>query len=89
MIHFRSDIAETQWGAIIGFVAGAAAMAIATIWNKPKPISELQGLVWGHAEQDRRSGRRDSRPPWYKSPLLWGIGALVLCVLLYIYIEVV
>jgi hypothetical protein len=27
--------------------------------------------------------------PWFKSPVLWGIGALALCGLLYIYIAVV
>ena len=47
VIDFRSAIAETQWGAIIGFLAGAAAMAIATIWDTPKPLSALHGLVWG------------------------------------------
>jgi solute:Na+ symporter, SSS family len=87
VIHFRSDIAETQWGAIFGFVAGALAMVIATIWSKPKPISELKGLVWGHAERDPATVGK--KPPWYKSPLLWGIGALVISILLYVYIEVV
>jgi SSS family solute:Na+ symporter len=87
VIHFRSDIAETQWGAIFGFVAGGLAIAIASIWSKPKPISELKGLVWGHAEQDPATAGK--KPPWYKSPLLWGIGAIVISVLLYVYIEVV
>jgi hypothetical protein len=62
-------------------------MAIATIWSKPKPISELKGLVWGYAERDPATAGQ--RPPRYKSPLLWGIGALVISVLLYVYIEVV
>jgi len=62
-------------------------MANATIWSKPKPISELKGLVWGHAERDPATVGK--KPLWYKSPLLWGIGALVICVLLYVYIEVV
>ena len=61
VIHFRSDIAETQWGAIIGFVAGAAAMAIATIWDTPKPLSALHGLVWGYAVEDE--GEAPGRPP--------------------------
>src|SRR6266487_2560341 len=86
VIDFRSDIAETQWGAIFGFAAEALAMAIASIWSKPKPISELKGLVWGHAERDPATVGK--RPPRYKSPLLWGIGALVISVLLYVYIEV-
>ena len=48
------------------------------------------------AEGPGLGARRDSdpatvgkKPPRYKSPLLWGIGALVLCALLYMYIEVV
>ena len=89
VIHFRSDIAETQWGAIIGFLAGAAAMAIATIWDTPKPLSALRGLVWGYAVEDEgEAAGTAARAPWYKSPLLWGIGALILCVLFYIYIEI-
>jgi SSS family solute:Na+ symporter len=90
VIHFRSDIAETQWGAIIGFLAGAAAMVIATIWDQPKPLSALRGLVWGYEVEDEgEAPGTAARAPWYKSPLLWGIGALILCVLFYIYIEVV
>jgi SSS family solute:Na+ symporter len=89
VIHFRSDIAETQWGAIIGFLAGAAAMIVATIWDTPKPLSALHGLVWGYAVDDEGEARgKAGRPPWYKSPLLWGVGALILCVLFYIYIEI-
>src|SRR5213075_142880 len=30
VFHFRSDLAETQWGAIIGFCSGFVAMLIAT-----------------------------------------------------------
>ena len=63
VIHFRSDIAETQWGAIFGFIAGALAMVIASIWSKPKPISELKGLVWGHAERGPTTGGTSSARP--------------------------
>ena len=70
--------------------AAPAAMAIATIWDTPKPLSALHGLVWGYAVEDEgEAPGTAAREPWYKSPLLWGIGALVLCVLFYIYIEVV
>jgi SSS family solute:Na+ symporter len=85
VISFRSDLNENQWGAIIGFVAGAVAMVVATAWSPPKPLSELKGLVWGYAERD---AGEVARLPWYKSPLLWGIGALALCVAFYLYIEV-
>src|SRR5213075_1929785 len=45
VLSFRSDLAETQWGAIFGFAAGLIAMVIATRFDTPKPLSELNGLV--------------------------------------------
>ena len=75
-------------GAIIGFLAGAAAMAIATIWDQPKPLSALRGLVWGYAVvNEGEAPGTAARLPWYKSPLLWAAGALVLSALFYIYVE--
>jgi SSS family solute:Na+ symporter len=86
VLSFRSDLAETQWGAIAGFAAGLAAMGIATRFSAPKPLAELKGLVFGLQEQDVQT---TASIPWFKSPVLWGIGALVLCGLLYLYIAVV
>jgi SSS family solute:Na+ symporter len=85
VLSFRSDLAETQWGAIAGFGTGLAAMWIATRFMEPKPLSELRGLVFGLQEVDVKTS---ARVPLYRSPVLWGIGALVLCGLLYIYIAV-
>jgi solute:Na+ symporter, SSS family len=85
VLSFRSDLAETQWGAIAGFAFGFAAMAIATRFSAPKPLAELKGLVFGLQEKDVQT----APIPWFKSPVLWGIGALALCGLLYIYIAVV
>jgi SSS family solute:Na+ symporter len=85
VLSFRSDLAETQWGAIAGFSIGLVAMAIATRFSAPKPLAELKGLVFGLQEKDVQT----APIPWFKSPWLWGIGALVLCGLLYIYIAVV
>jgi SSS family solute:Na+ symporter len=86
VLSFRSDLAETQWGAIAGFATGLAAMWIATRFSAPKPLSELKGLVFGLQEVDVKSA---AHVPWHRSPVLWGIGALVLCALLYLYIAVV
>ncbi len=85
VLSFRSDLAETQWGAIIGFVIGLIAMLIATRFSEPKPITELKGLVLGLQERDVQA----APVPWYKSPVLYGSGALALCALLYVYIAVV
>jgi solute:Na+ symporter, SSS family len=86
VLSFRSDLAETQWGAIAGFATGLAAMVIATRFSAPKPLAELKGLVFGLQEVDVKTS---ARVPWFRSPVLWGIGVLVLCGLLYLYIAVV
>jgi solute:Na+ symporter, SSS family len=85
VLSFRSDLAETQWGAIAGFATGLAAMVIATRFSAPKPLADLKGLVFGLQEQDVQT---TASIPWFKSPVLWGIGVLILCGLLYVYIAV-
>lgn len=86
VLSFRSDLAETQWGAILGFGSGLIAMLIATMFSKPKPVSQLNGLVLGLQERDVQES---AHVAWYKSPVLLGCAALVLCALLYVYIAVV
>jgi SSS family solute:Na+ symporter len=82
-VSFRSDLAETQYGAMIGFGAGLIAMLIATRFSAPKPIEELKGLVFGLEEREVEA---TSRLPWFKSPVVLGVAALALCGLLYLYI---
>src|SRR5205814_9842922 len=86
VLSFRSDLAETQCGAIFGFVGGFIAMVIATRFDSPKPLSELKGLVVGLQERDVQT---TTRVAWYRSPVLLGAGALLLCALLYLFIAVV
>jgi SSS family solute:Na+ symporter len=78
----HSDLIETQYGAIMGFVAGFVAMVIATIFGTPRPVSELRGLVFGLREKEERT----TPVRWYKSPVVLGILVLVLVVALYVYI---
>ncbi|HEY1590805.1 MAG TPA: sodium:solute symporter family protein [Solirubrobacteraceae bacterium] len=83
ILTFRhSDLIETQWGAIIGFSAGLIAMLIATIFMQPKPLSELNGLVYGLAVDDDRGGP----VPLWKRPVFLGGLALLGAAGLYIYI---
>jgi SSS family solute:Na+ symporter len=86
VLSFRSDLAETQWGAIFGFVAGLIAMLIATRFSTPKRLSELKGLVYGMEEREVEA---TAHVPLYKSPGLIGALALALCGALYLYIAVV
>jgi len=86
VLSFRSDLAETQWGAMIGFAAGLIAMIIASRFSTPKPVEELNGLVFGLAQQEVE---QTGTLPWYRSPVLVGSAALALCALLYLYIAIV
>jgi SSS family solute:Na+ symporter len=82
---FRSDIHYSEWSGIVGFTAGALAILIASRGQAPKRDEELHGLVWGMAIQDVSD---TARYPWYKSPVVMGITAIVLGLLLYILLAV-
>ena len=58
MIHFGSDLAESMVGASLAFVVDAIVTVVVTLRTQPKPIEELQGLVYGMANtDDERAGR--------------------------------
>jgi SSS family solute:Na+ symporter len=82
---FRSDIHYSEWSGIVGFVAGALAILIASRGQAPKRDEDLHGLVWGMAIQDVSD---TARYPWYRSPVVMGIVAIVLGLLLYILLAV-
>jgi SSS family solute:Na+ symporter len=71
--NFGSDLDESFWGAGAAFVVDAVVTVIVTLVTKPKPVEELQGLVWGMANTDPDKDRRRS---WWESPTLLGFGAL-------------
>ena len=41
-----------MWGAGLAFVADAIVTVVVTLFTTPKPVSELQGLVYGMANVD-------------------------------------
>ena len=81
---FGSATAETMYGAIYSFVAVIVVSVLVTFVSKPKPLSELQGLVYGVGTVDVKSNVAVGDAVWYRSPALLGTAALVLCVLLYL-----
>ncbi|MCT1368099.1 sodium:solute symporter family protein [Rothia sp. p3-SID1597] len=81
---FGSATAETMYGAIYSFVAVIVVSVLVTFVSKPKPLSELQGLVYGVGTVDVKSDVAVGDAVWYRSPALLGTAALVLCVLLYL-----
>ncbi len=75
-ISFGSDLAESMWGAGLAFVSNAVVTVLVTLRTRPKPVEELQGLVYGMANTE---GAAISR-----TPLIMGVsvlaGALVLTI---------
>jgi SSS family solute:Na+ symporter len=77
VIHFGSDLAESMVGASLAFVVDAVVSVAVTLRTTPKPVSELQGLVYGMANTD------DSVVASRTPALLGGfvlIGALILTI---------
>ncbi|MDA0182488.1 sodium:solute symporter family protein [Solirubrobacter phytolaccae] len=72
-IGFGSDLDESMWGAGSAFVVDAIVTVIVTYMTKPKPIEELQGLVYGMANEDEAPKRKLA---WWESPKLLGFGVL-------------
>jgi len=79
-----SDIAETMYGAMISFGTVLIVGVAISLLTKPKPVSELTGLVYGVGKIDVTSDAVAGDTKWYRSPALLGTGALVLCVALYL-----
>jgi SSS family solute:Na+ symporter len=71
---FGSDLDESFWGAGAAFVVDAVVTVAVTLVTRPKPVAELQGLVWGMANEEEAKAGVDDR--WWQSPKLLGFGAL-------------
>jgi solute:Na+ symporter, SSS family len=69
---FGSDLDESFWGAGAAFVIDAVVTIAVTLFTKPKPVEELQGLVWGMANVDESP----HKAKWWESPKLLGFSAL-------------
>jgi SSS family solute:Na+ symporter len=72
-IAFGSDLDESMWGAGMAFVVDAVVTVAVSLRTTPKPVSELQGLVYGMANTDEAP----TRPlKWWESPKLLGFSTL-------------
>ncbi|HET8952210.1 MAG TPA: sodium:solute symporter family protein [Solirubrobacteraceae bacterium] len=66
--------AAAFWGAIAAFVADAVVSVGVTLVTTPKPVSELQGLVYGMANEEEHVPA--SERVWYRRPMTLAWGAL-------------
>jgi SSS family solute:Na+ symporter len=70
---FGSDLSESMWGAGLAFIVDAVVTVAVSLRTQPKPVEQLQGLVWGMANVDESV----TRPPhWWESPRLLGFTVL-------------
>jgi SSS family solute:Na+ symporter len=70
------------YGAIAAFVADLVVTVLVSLVTKPKPVSELAGLVWGVHDPNAPDPASVPKPPWWASPkLLGGIALGIVLVL--------
>ncbi len=72
-IDFGTDLNQSMWGAGAAFVVDAVVTVIVSLVTKPKPVEELQGLVYGMANTDDSVTRHVH---WWESPKLLGFSVL-------------
>ena len=77
LVTFPSTMAQNFWVAICAFAICFAVTAAVSAVTRPKPVSELTGLVWGVTPIPR-----DKEVPWYQKPVLLGTTALAACLVL-------
>jgi SSS family solute:Na+ symporter len=80
VIDLGSDQASAFWGACAAFVADAVVSVVVSLFTQPKPVDELQGLVYGMANvADELS---EEEKAWYRKPSTLAIGVLALVIIL-------
>ncbi len=84
IIDIPSDQGANFVSAIAGFVAGAVVMVAVSLFTAPKPVSELQGLVYGTVSPGMSEAPAKGDDAWYRKPALLGWGAVVLAAACYI-----
>jgi SSS family solute:Na+ symporter len=78
--HYPSDMAQNFWGAIFAFGTNFIVTVIVSLCTKPRPESELVGLVHSLTPKPPRAHNR-----WWKSPEALGIAVLLGAVALNIF----
>jgi SSS family solute:Na+ symporter len=79
-IDFGSDLAADFWGAIVAFCADAIVTVLVSLATKPRPVEELDGLVWGMAAKEPEPTAEER--VWWRQPKVLGAIAIGLVVIL-------
>ncbi|WP_239153420.1 sodium:solute symporter family protein [Virgisporangium aliadipatigenens] len=84
VIKFNSDLEQSFWGAGLAFVTVAIVAAVVTPLTAPKPVEELDGLVYGRAKGMGTEDLLAGDEAWYRNPIALGLFAVALSLLFYI-----
>ncbi|MFI1167068.1 sodium:solute symporter family protein [Streptomyces sp. NPDC020801] len=84
IIRIPTDQGANFVSAIAGFAAGAVVMVAVSLFTRPKPDDELQGLVYGTRSPGMAEPPAPGDEAWYRRPALLGWGAVVIAALCYI-----
>ncbi|MBX9398477.1 sodium:solute symporter family protein [Streptomyces sp. TRM72054] len=84
IIDIPSDQGANFVSAIAGFVAGAVVMVAVSLFTAPKPMEDLQGLVYGTRSPGMAEPPAKGDEAWYRKPALLGWGAVILAAACYI-----
>jgi SSS family solute:Na+ symporter len=82
VVNLGSKIASSWYEAIFAFAADAIVLVVVSLVTKPKPVEELRGLVWGLKRPEQESDSVVGDEAWFRSPVILGVGALVLSIVL-------
>jgi SSS family solute:Na+ symporter len=84
-IDFASDLAADFWGAIVAFSADVIVTVVVSLATKPRPVEELDGLVWGMAAEEPEPTKAER--VWWRQPrVLAGIALAMVVVLNIVFI---
>ena len=81
LFNFGSALTASFWGAAVAFAVDAIVSVAVTFVTRPKPVSELEGLVYGTTVD---KGDLADTQGWWRSPILLGGVALAISAALYI-----
>jgi SSS family solute:Na+ symporter len=84
-LDLGSPLSADFWGAAVAFVVDAVVTVGVSLATRPKPESELRGLVWGLTKTEDVSAARDpAERVWWRRPAVLAGIALALTALLYL-----
>jgi SSS family solute:Na+ symporter len=75
VLSYASPMAGNFWRSFFAWVVCFVITIIVSFFTKPKPIEELEGLVWGTGEKSDFG-----KQVWFKNPIVLGVIILIMTI---------